>query len=99
MYTWVSSAIHRLHNVCRVSETYVYVGFCRGRDRVTTLVRGPRGCQGDDLLEAPAASRGTGQPAVDLPPQSDGHTNDGALCDVRTPRRQRCSKKLSFMHR
>ena len=26
-------------------------------------------------------------------------TNDGALCDARTPRRQRCSKKLSFMHR
>ena len=24
--------------------------------------------------------------------------NDGALCDVRTPRRQRCSKKLSSMH-
>jgi hypothetical protein len=26
-------------------------------------------------------------------------TNDGALCDARRPRRQRCSKKLSFLHR
>jgi hypothetical protein len=32
-------------------------------------------------------------------PRATANDEDGALCDVRTPRRQRCSKKLSFMHR
>jgi hypothetical protein len=56
-------------------------------------------CQGDNPLNPPPLRGATSPTAVGLPPQSDSHTEDGALCDVRTPRRQRCSKKLNFMHR
>jgi hypothetical protein len=50
---------------------------------VTTLVRGPDPAHRLSVCHHAATAI------------QDG----GALCDVRTPRRQRCSKKLSFMHR
>ena len=57
-------------------------------------LRGLDGCA--KLSRGPPQS---GPAVVDLACRVTATQNDGALCDVRTPRRQRCSKKLSFMHR
>ena len=57
-------------------------------------LRGLEGCA--KLSRGPLQA---GPAVVDLARQSDCHQNGAALRDVRKPRRQRCSKKLSFMHR
>jgi hypothetical protein len=84
MCTCVSSALHTLQRV-QSDWNERARAFLRAVGGVTNLVAGP-----------PTRPK----TVVALTPQSDGRQNpDGALCDVRTPRRQRCSKKLSFMHR